>query len=183
MLSIKFNQTNLKNGYKLRNDGFFEDNSTERAASKEIVEGVLLATQREYEEKKTRYYGNLLANIAFSTGVSRSHASLLIKLSQSLSYRQVCLLSIFGQQDRFTLRKNDYRETPLFVEIISLLQEIWDLSVRGLITEEHGTVVFGLTNIQPGRMKPEGQGEILFKLMVLREMDEQDLKGIAEMLK
>src|SRR5829696_6490496 len=71
-------QEQITNGYKLRNDDFFVDKPSERAASKEIVEGVLLAAQREHEEKKTRYYGNLLGNIAFSTGVSRAHADLLI---------------------------------------------------------------------------------------------------------
>jgi hypothetical protein len=177
-------QENFKNGHKLRNDDFFDDKPYGRAASKEIVEGVLLAAQREYEEKKTRYYGNLLANIAFSPGVSRAHAGWSIKLSQSLSYRQLCLLSIFGQGDRFTLRQNDYRETPTMpVEIISLLQEIFDLLTKGLVMKTPGNVVLGHTEIVPARMKPEGEGETLFKLMVLREMDEQDLDDIAQMLR
>jgi hypothetical protein len=177
-------QANFKNGHKLRDDDFFDDKPSERAASKEIVEGVLLAAQREYEEKKTRLYGNLLANIAFSIGISRAHASLLVRLTQSLSYRQLCLLSIFGQRDRFILRQNNYRETPtMSVEITSLLQEIFDLSTRGLITTLSGRVVLGHTDIVPANMKPEGEGETLFKLMVLKEIDEQDLKNIAQMLK
>jgi len=60
-----------------------------------------------------------------------AHADLLIKLSQSLSYRQLCLLSIFGQKDRFTLRQNDYRDTrDFFLEKVSLLQEIFDLTIE-----------------------------------------------------
>jgi hypothetical protein len=177
-------QENFRNGAKLRDDDFFYDKPYDRAAYKEIVEGVLLAAQREYEEKKTRLYGNLFANIAFSAGISGAHASLLIKLSQSLSYRQLCLLSIFGQRDRFILRQGNYRETPTFFpEIISLLQEIFDLSTRGLITRLSGSVVLGHTDIVPANMKPEGEGETLFKLMVLKEIDEQDLKDIAQMLK
>jgi hypothetical protein len=177
-------QENFKNGAIPRDDDFFDDKPYDRAAYKEIVEGVLLAAQREYEEKKTRLYGNLLANIAFSPGISRAHASLLIRLTQSLSYRQLCLLSIFGQRDRFRLRQNNYRETTtMSVEIISLLQEIFDLSVRDLITRLSGSVVLGHTDIVPANMKPEGEGETLFKLMVLKEIDEQDSKNIAQMLK
>jgi hypothetical protein len=177
-------QENITNGHKLRDDDFFDDKPSGRAASQEIVEGVLLAAQREYEEKKTRYYGNLVANIAFSKGVSRAHADLLIKLSQSLSYRQLCLLSIFGQRDRFTLRQNDYRDTSnFFLEKVSLLQEIFDLTTRGLIMKEPGNVVLGHTEIVPARMKPEGEGETLFKLMVLKEMDGQDLQDIVQMLR
>jgi hypothetical protein len=177
-------QENLNRGHKFRDDDFFDDKLTERAAYKEIVEGVLLAAQREYEEKKTRYYGNLLANIAFSPGVSRGHASLLIKLSQSLSYRQLCLLSIFGQGDRFTLRQNDYRNTQeFFPEHISLLQEIFDLVTKGLIMKMPGVVVMGHTEIVPARMKPEGEGETLFKLMGLKEIEQSDLENIVQMLK
>jgi hypothetical protein len=176
-------QENFNNGHKLRDDDFFNYKPYDRAAYEEIVEGMLLAAQREYEEKKTRLYGNLLANIAFSPGISRAHESLLIRLSQSLSYRQLCLLSIFGQQDRFILRENNYRETPtMSVEIVSLLQEIFDLSVRGLITRLSGSIVLGHTDIVPANMKPEGEGETLFELMVLKEIDEQDLKNIAQIL-
>jgi hypothetical protein len=177
-------EQNFSEGAMLRQDNFFDDKPHDRAAYKEIVEGVLLAAQREYEEKKTSLYGNLLANIAFSPGISRAHASLLIKLSQSLSYRQLCLLSIFGQGGRFRLRENNYRETPtMLLEIISLLQEILELSVRGLITTLSGSVVLGHTDIVPANMKPEGEGETLFKLMSIKEIEEQDLINIAQMLK
>jgi hypothetical protein len=177
-------QENLDNGHQFREDDFFDDKPNERAPYREIVEGVLLAAQREYEEKKTRYYGNLLANIAFSPGVSRAHASLLIKLSQSLSYRQLCLLSVFGQGDKFTLRQNDYRDTQVFFpELVSLLQEIFDLVTRGLIMKTPGVVVMGHTEIVPSRMKPEGEGETLFKLMELQKIEQTDLKNIAQILK
>jgi hypothetical protein len=177
-------QENFTKGAILRDDDFFDDKPYDRGAYKEIVEGVLLAAQREYEEKKTRLYGNLLANIAFSPGIGRAHASLLIKFSHSLSYRQLCLLSIFGQRNKFILKQNNYRDTPtMIIEMISLLQEIFDLSNRGLIATLSGSVVLGLTDIVPANMKPEGEGETLFKLMVLEEIDEQDLKNVAQILR
>ena len=44
-------------------------------------------------------------------------------------------------------------------------------------------MVLGHTEIVPARMRPEGEAETLFKLMVLKEIEESDLESIAEMLK
>jgi hypothetical protein len=102
-------QSNRQNGHTLREDGFFSSTTTERSAAEEIAEGVILAAQKEYEEKKLAYFGNLLANIAFSSGVSRAHGDELIKIARNISYRQLCFLSIVGQKDKFNLRQTAYQ--------------------------------------------------------------------------
>jgi hypothetical protein len=48
-----------------RQDGFFEPSEGSRSAAEEILEGVLLSSQREHEEHKLPYYGNLIANLVF----------------------------------------------------------------------------------------------------------------------
>jgi hypothetical protein len=79
----------LNKGMQPSQDDFFSQQPG-RSSAEEISEGVLLAAQREYEEKKLQFYDHLLENIAFSSGVGRAHANLLLKLSQELSYRQLC---------------------------------------------------------------------------------------------
>lgn len=64
-------QKNLDNGQQVRQDEFFREQPQERAAAEEILEGVLIASQREHEEKKLKFYGNLIANIAFHSEVSK----------------------------------------------------------------------------------------------------------------
>lgn len=103
-------ESHRRNGKSLREDGFFDGNISERSAADEIAEGVILAAQREHEEKKLMYLGNLLANIAYSPGISRAHGDELIKIGRNLSYRQLCLLSIFGQNDKFDLPQTTYRD-------------------------------------------------------------------------
>jgi len=82
-------QKKLDNGLMPRNDGFFGIHSVERGActeipfvdrpaAEEILEGVLLLSQKEYEEKKIPFLGNLLVNFAFDTRVDRSMANMLI---------------------------------------------------------------------------------------------------------
>lgn len=164
-------ERNIQDGHEIRKDEFFSRQLNERSSAEEIVEGVLIAAQREYEERKLLYYGNLLANIAFSPGISRAHANLLIKFSQNLSYRQLCLLALFGEVDKFSIRQANYRSEPIMsVSRVALLQEVFELDTMGLISS--GSVVFGHTDIIPGRMHLEGQGEMLYKLMQVNELAE-----------
>jgi len=55
----------IEAGQQIREDDFFKEQEGERPAAEEIAEGVLLAAQREHQEKKLQFYGNLLANIVF----------------------------------------------------------------------------------------------------------------------
>lgn len=79
-----------------RRDGFFEipTDNVHRSAADEIYEGVLIAAQGEYEERKLALYGRLLASVAFRDGISRAHANYLIRMAKELSYRQICLLAL-----------------------------------------------------------------------------------------
>ena len=170
-----------KMGHSLRGDDFFNNTITERSAADEIAEGVILAAQREHEEKKLTYFGNLLANIAFSSGISRAHGDALIKISKGLTYRQLCLLSIFGQNDKFTLRPTPYTDNlTLPIQLVSILHEILQLEKDALISS--GNVVLALSDINPGKFKLEGEGQIIFKLMNLTELPTDDLAPVADAL-
>src|SRR6266508_3625350 len=86
-------QQNIANGQQIRQDTFFTEALDDRSAGEEIMEAVLLTAQREYEEKKLKYYGNLLANIAFHPEINRGTANQLIRIAERLSYRQMALLA------------------------------------------------------------------------------------------
>jgi hypothetical protein len=47
---------------------------------------VLLAAQREHEERKLRFMGNLIANLAFHPEIDRGYANYLIRLAEKLSF-------------------------------------------------------------------------------------------------
>ena len=59
----------LEAGESIRTDGFFEQKRTGRSDAEEVVESVLLKSQREPEEKKIPYMGHLLSNVAFDTEI------------------------------------------------------------------------------------------------------------------
>lgn len=172
---------NLDKGKTLREDGFF-NNETNRSDADEILEGTLLSAQKEYEEKKIPFMANLFANIAFNPNIDKGNANHLIKLANTLSYRQLCLINIFTNKSNFPLRSTDYTANPtVLIPVISILHEIFELYTVGLINCE--SVIFGLTNINPSKMKVEGAGEGLYVLMELNSISNDELNKIANLLR
>jgi hypothetical protein len=85
----------MDNGEMLRDDGFFERPQVghaacieipiiERPPDEEVIEGVLLAVQREHEEKKLFFIGNLLGNIFFDSNIDKAQINLMIRISRSI---------------------------------------------------------------------------------------------------
>lgn len=86
-------KTNIENGQRPRNDSFFTAQDGHRSSAQALLEGTLLKSRDEYEEKKLVYYSNFLANITFDGTVSFEEANTLLRLIEQLSYRQLAILA------------------------------------------------------------------------------------------
>jgi hypothetical protein len=78
-------EQNLREGRSLREDGFLSRSVNERSVAAEIFEGILLAAQREYEERKIKFEGNLLANIVCDSTIRRESTNFLVRLARRYS--------------------------------------------------------------------------------------------------
>ena len=166
-------KSNMEKGEQIRQDGFFQKQPNERAAADEILEGILLVAQREHQERKLPFYGNLIANIAFHPGINRAQANLLIRLAERISYRQLCLLALFGSRDKqgFGLRQEDYTKAENIGEAkVGLLQEIYDIYSQGMLNAS-GVALIDLGGVTPGKMNIQGMGAMLYNLMELWRID------------
>lgn len=184
----------LEAGEQPRQDDFFTDEEQNRSTAKEVFEGVILAAQREAEEKKVQFYGNLLANLAFEGDIDRSQANFLIRLGDQLSYRQLCALALFGQNtlvlggdNRFNLRSGSYRgrlddEAPVATDRIVLLQEVYDLYQRGILGNG-GSAMIAVLDANPSVMSLAGAAVSLYNLMELWEVDPADLNALVRLLR
>ena len=175
----------LENGEKLREDGFFDEKQAGRSDATEVAESVLLKAQREPEEKKIEYMGYLLASIAFNPQISVHMVHQLSKITEQLTYRQLCILKLSTETDKFGLRDRDYRgQGPLARKLYQLLYEYMDLYRRDFIIFGIGTKdVSGLADINPGIVGVQGIGVDLFDLMKLILIPDEDIFPIAEQLK
>lgn len=88
----------------IRDDSeFFPSPPRGRVRIDEVVEGVLLAAQRQYEERKVEFLGYLLGNLAFEQDVPASLANWATRTAGELSWTQLVLLSTIGMGENRNL--------------------------------------------------------------------------------
>lgn len=180
--SAKF-QKYRKEGKQLRDDNFFEEKIDNRSAAEEIFEATILASQRDHQEQKLKYYGNLLANIAYHAEFDKPQANFLVKQANELSWQQLCILALAVRKSAFILRLANYRgQTSFSQPLIFLLSEIYDLYLRGFLNFGGGALL-GAIDVNPGKITVQGVGAHLYNMMELVELPNSDLEKIAEILK
>ncbi len=170
-------KTRLEAGNRVRSDDFFKKDSSDRSAADEFVEGILIASEKTYEEKKLIYLGNLIANIAFEERINRDYANLLLKISQEISYTQIRLLKLCCSQNK--LRDEDYANGyPAGVKYY--IQQFYDLYQRSLTV--HGEAIGHASWIKPQKVGLSEIGEDLVLLMEIRNMPDQEIEEIINAL-
>jgi hypothetical protein len=193
----------LEKGEQLRQDGFFAAEGFQRSAANEVGEGVLLAAQREHEEKKVPLLGSLLASIAFDSEISRPQANLLLRLGEELSYQQLCVLALLGDNqldapegpefdshEVLGLRNEKFVDENVgelaSMDHAGLLQELADLYSRLLITGSGplgSRPAGGIMYTMPSSLRIQGVGLHLYRSMELWNIDETDIEQTTSLLR
>ena len=173
----------LEHGETLRADGFFEKKQGDRSDAEEVAESVLLKVQREPEEKKIPYMGCLFASTAFNPEISVQMAHQLTKITEQLTYRQLCILRLSVVKATYSLRDRNYREQGKFSkDLYQVLYECKELKIREYIAIE-GAGLSGVTDVKPSGLTLQGIGADLYNLMRLSLIPDVDIIPIAEQLK
>lgn len=187
----------MESGRQLREDGFLDDSVSGRSAAADVLEQILQAVQQESEERKLPFIANLYASIAFREDVDRGMANLLVRTAEQLSYRQLCLITVFMTRDANHLRTSDYIHVgdggleptiDLFSPLGGVLEEAYDLFTRGLLAGTDGAMTLRLGShlsqiyICPAKMKVQGTGSWLYDLMGLAKLPEEDLDPLVALL-
>lgn len=167
-------EENIKSGKSLRNDDFFSNSIDDRSTGEEIYEGVLIASQREYEERKILLFGRLYANIAFDSNITRPIANALIKEASELTYRQLMIIKDVGILQIKSARGLDPRKKNHYGEVrgltnVSIATDILTLYHKTLI--HSSTVILDAANINPALLSLVGNGTMLFNLMELQKTE------------
>lgn len=181
-LAVEEISNRIKKGESIRSDGFFNEDKSGRSNAEELAESVLLKSQREAEEKKIPLLAHLLANITFSSEMTVALGQQLIKATDSLTYRQLCILRLVAMKENFSLRKSDYRGEKSFTrDLYQILYECYDLYIRGFINNG-SSVALGMTDLNPSEMTVQGLGGDLHNWMRLWEIPMEEISPIAEVL-
>ncbi len=180
-LAVEQIRQRLERGDQLRSDGFFKaDPAGRRPAAEELLEGILLVTQREYQERKLPYLANLFANLAFDTNIPPTYAVMLVKIAEDLTFRELILLELFSRPHRIALRSGDYRGSPSLQHgLIELMYESLYLHHRGYVAMP-GDTMLGPSDLNPEKMQTQGAGLVLRELMGLSALWERDADEVSE---
>jgi hypothetical protein len=184
--AIEFIRERIDAGDHPREDGFFQPDDSKRSPAEEIFEGVLLKAKTDHEERKARFYGQLFTNVAFEPNCSRAEANHLLHLMDSLTFLQLCLVSLFSDPERYPqLPTGGYDGKTLSLDLVSTLAACFELSQNGIIKlwkrgAENGEVVLDPTDIRPSDMVLSPIGKRLFDLAGLHAIGES--KALDELV-
>lgn len=181
-LATKEISDRIKKGEKVREDSFFESDSTGRSKANELAESILLKSQREPEEKKIPLLAHLLANIAFDPEISVALGEQMIKAVEQLTYRQLCILRLAAIKDEFKLKNTHYSRGKSFPrELYQVLHECYDLYTRGFIGNG-GRAALGIEGIVPASIQPQGLGVDIHNWMQLWQIQTEDISPLVDVL-
>ncbi|WP_280539915.1 hypothetical protein [Chromohalobacter sp. 11-W] len=190
--ALAFNKISKKseNGEHLREKTFFEPSDGARSEAEELLEGTLRQAREEYKEKKLQFLGNFYSNLVFSPGVTSNEANYYLRLFDNLTYRQFCAICIVFMLPYQNIRETDYRgyKGPLNAEMVSLLQEIYDLNDKGVVAcKAQGdgySALLGWHDVVPRSLELTGLGERLQTLfMAGGSLTTSDLDLVADKLR
>lgn len=180
-------EANLAEGRALREDGFFDPSDGGRSSAEEVVEGVLLAAQREHQEKKIPYYANLAANLAFEAAVDAVTADHLLRTAEELSYTQLGLLALVAKKGEHALPPDNRHAGRVPWRVATVRRELDDLGYarRELVGAVSNAPPGGrATNMGfPADLALSPTGEALHDLMRLGDVDDAELEVLAASLR
>ena len=122
-------ESNLSQGFQVREDDFFIAPVGHRKPAEELFEGILIKSKNQYEEAKVEFFSNLYANGCVDTTLSPQMISLFILILDKLSFNHLDVLNRFktlGQESLW--QSNDVydlqKENPLLPTCVEELKNL-----------------------------------------------------------
>jgi hypothetical protein len=180
-------QKRLADGEHIRADDFFNRDITDRSKADELAEAVLIAGQREHEERKLRYLANLNASFASDSHIDQGTANYLVKLATALTYRQYCLLEIANNRHGYNLRPPgllNLSKRENAPQVFAVLAECFELHLLDLVkfTDQFGLI----TKIEDMAVQSMAleipMGAYLHIGMRLQEIGVDDVANVAKLI-
>jgi hypothetical protein len=172
-------------GADLRSDNFFDREGEELSCSDEIAEGVLLAAQSSFEERKVRHIGYLYANTAIDDGIDRYLAGMALRRAKDLTWRQYLLLAMVGARGEIEPPQGEFSDDPGAWAVWGALRELRDLFDGGYVHAGTGkTERLELTF--PGQrladLQLTTQGQLLHHLLSLDLIPREEVLAVRDVL-
>lgn len=179
----------LNNGEKIRDDDFFDKKIYERSKAEELFEGTLLKCANQFQEKKIKFISKIFEKTIFDTSISAESAHQLLVITESLTYRKLCIISFYGRRNLDFVGEVLMRDVYSWYPNIKfstneklLIQDLYELINLDVL--DNGNMLM-VTNkeTRPDLLTLTEIGKSLFEIMDLNEIEREDITPILEGLK
>lgn len=179
----KINARLEKGDIPRQDEDFWMDNYVGMSDAKAILEGLLLKSRDEYEEKKLPYYSNLIVQMAFDSSWSYQRLNAMIRMFEQLSYRQMQLIALAQRKGEIETPQwiVKFKRTPESFAYYDLFCEVSNLSSLTLFHQPDVTITMGLGDKQA--LSPIGESMAdLMELSSIPQEEIDELDGIIRLL-
>lgn len=158
----------ISSGKSFRQDPFMTENEGEQA--KQVLEGILLNINDEYERKKIEYHANFFTNLCFEERLLFEQAIAISKLIKTLSYRQLVIMA-YTKDERINttawiVRFKDFHYLAKYGDFYS---ELVLLENYGILQQDCQGHAFG-----GAPLKLSDYGEIIYQEINLSEIPSEE---------
>lgn len=183
--SLEVVKENLDRNNLVRDDTFFDEYLNNQSLTEEIINGIIISSRNEHEERKLKYYGYLFANIMFKDNLDRDECNRLIKISRELTYCQIKLINMYVISQTVQvpiLQREDYTKLGIKdYKLLGILQDTLDMIQKSILNGS-GKLVLDVVQINPSKIKVQGIGTLLYNNMSLNKMPYDELEDILDLL-
>ena len=174
-------------GGNLRQDDFWVSSGPYTSPGQQVVEGVLIAAQREPQERKLEFMGTLLARVAYEPEITADTAAYLIRTAEELTWQQFVLLALIGRLDEFEvegIETNTHASEFAAWAAHKQLAELGDFG-RALIVGGREETSLGLQKYATGlsSYKLGWGGDLLYQSMWLDRIPRRDILEVLGLLR
>lgn len=168
----------LEKGAPLRGEDFITPDESGRSAADELGEQAVFSIINSIEERRIPYLANFYTSLYFDTEIERLSIPALVKISDGITYRAMCIISVVGSGKLYTGKSREHGEAmPWPIDDHFIAKAIFDL--QGIIVQrdgsnQEGTVMLGYDDVDPAIMELSLLGRQIFEKMGLAEMPLSD---------
>ncbi|PNH82959.1 hypothetical protein CXZ05_13600 [Arthrobacter sp. AFG20] len=175
-------------GGRVRNDGFWSSSKGFPSPGEEVVEAVLIAAQREPQERKLEYLGCLLAQIAYHDEIPLETAVWMINTAERLTWTQYSLISMIGRKEEFDLGGievgqgiNSWKGWAVHEELRAMGP--FGLSIMGAPAKKTPRLGLGLFNMDLADFELGNGGQLLFNFLGVGDIPVDEIEELIEALR
>lgn len=152
----------------------------------ELYHGILNAAKNNYEDKKLEFIGRFYGNIIFASDIEPQLSHFLLSTLKSLNYKQICILSIVGQPEKYLKDLTSIDELAKrqnWYETYIVQNELSNMMLNGLLIPHNEALLTHVGKRHLDKCRLSTIGQLLFAISEFDKVDENDLTDLVKFFK